>query len=242
MIDPARSFDRAAIEYEAARPGYPDALLDELPLADASTVLDLGAGTGKLTRVLVRRYARVFAVEPLEGMRAILEQVVPEAESRAGRAEEIPLEDASLDAVLAGQAFHWFANDTAVAEIARVLRPGGVVALIWNRGDPHPSPLPGAYNEYMESLQAPTAQVLDGLPTVEELLARGPFGRVREAATVHRQQQARDGVLAFARSVSWVAQRPAAEQDAIMRRLDALLPAGPFTFTMTAEMAWAVRA
>jgi len=111
MIDPARSFDRAAAEYERVRPGYPEAILDLLPLSDAAAVLDLGAGTGKLTRLLVSRYARVTAVEPLDGMRGVLETVVPEAESLPGSAESIPVDDASVDGVFAGQAFHWFAND-----------------------------------------------------------------------------------------------------------------------------------
>ena len=133
-IDPARSFDRSAEEYEATRPSYPDEALDVVPVPVEATVLDVGAGTGKLTRVLARRYARVIAVEPLDGMRAILERVVPEAEARPGRAEEIPLPDASVDAVFAAQAFHWFANDAALAEIARVLRPEGVFCLVWNCG------------------------------------------------------------------------------------------------------------
>ena len=150
MIDPARSFDRAAVQYERARPGYPPALLDLLPLAEDAEVLDLGAGTGKLTRVLVERYRHVIAVEPLDGMRAILDEVVPAAESHAGWAEAIPLEDAAVDGVFAGQAFHWFKNDAAVAEIARVLRPGGVLCLVWNEGA-DPSPLPQGYREYIET-------------------------------------------------------------------------------------------
>ena len=87
-VEQARSFDRAAEEYERTRPDYPDAVLDVLPLASEATVVDVGAGTGKLTRVLARRYARVLAVEPLDGMRAILEQVVPAAESLAGLGRE----------------------------------------------------------------------------------------------------------------------------------------------------------
>jgi SAM-dependent methyltransferase len=241
MIDPARSFDRAAEEYERARPDYPDVLLDLLPLARGATVLDLGAGTGKLTRVLARRYARVIAVEPLDGMRAILERVVPGAEALAGTAEDIPLEDAVVDGVFAGQAFHWFAHDRAVAEIARVLRPGGVLALVWNEaGDP--SPLPGAYYDCLERLYEPVREQLDKAEPWPAIVARGPFGDVRQDAVEHEQTQDRDAVLTFAQSVSWVAHRPAEERARIARDLDALLGEGPFTFRMTANVMWAVRA
>jgi SAM-dependent methyltransferase len=241
VIEPARSFDRAAEEYERARPEYPDALVDLLPLDPDAEVLDLGAGTGKLTRVLVRRYANVSAVEPLDGMRAILEAVVPEAHSLAGTAEAIPLPDGAVDGVFAGQAFHWFANDQAVSEIARVLRPGGVLCLTWNEPD-EPSPLPEVYRAYLRRLHAPSLDaVREGLSWAE-VVGRGPFGPLREDSVAHEQVQQRDGVLDFARSVSWIAHRPDDERESIMRDLDALLPAGPFTFPMRAHLNWTVRA
>ena len=239
-IDPARSFDRAAEAYEATRPTYPAALLDRLPLPADATVLDLGAGTGKLTRTLVSHYAHVIAVEPLDGMRAILEAVVPEAEAHAGTAEQIPLADASVDGVFAGQAFHWFRNEDAVAEIARVLRPGGVVCAVWNRSE-DPSPLPEAYNAYLAKLQAPSLEALQSGPSVEELFGRGPFGPVHESVVFHEQTQTREGVLGHASSVSWIASKPDDERATIMRDLDALLTDGPFVFPMRAEFIWAVR-
>jgi SAM-dependent methyltransferase len=241
VIDPARSFDRAAVEYERARPTYPAAALDVLPLGAGAEVLDLGAGTGKLTRVLVERYRRVIAVEPLDGMRAILEEVVPAAESLAGSAEAIPLTNASVDGVFAGQAFHWFANDEAVAEIARVLRPGGVLCLIWNEPS-DPSPLPEPYRAYWEELHAPALEAVRSGPSLSEVIGRGPFGVLHEASIPHEQVQDREGVLAFAQSVSWIAHRSQEERERIMRDLDVLLSAGPFTLPMTAEVTWAVRA
>ncbi len=241
MIDPARSFDRAAAEYELARPGYPARVLDVLPLGSDAEVLDLDAGTGKLTRVLVERYRNVIAVEPLDGMRAILEQVLPALDARAGSAESIPLPAASVDGVFAGQAFHWFANDAAVTEIARVLRSGGVLCLIWN--EPlDPSPLPEPYTAYLHELHAPSLEAVRAGPSWAEVIGRGPFGELREASVAHEQRQDRAGVLAFAQSVSWVAHRPEAERAQIMRDLDALLPAGPFTFPTMAEVTWTVRA
>src|SRR4051794_26677299 len=139
MPSRARSFGALAAEYERGRPGWPAAALDamtsRLGLDAGSTVLDLAAGTGKLTRSLVPRFARVIAVEPLDGMRAILEQVVPGARALAGTAEAIPVDDASVDAIAVAEAFHWFEPEAAVAEMARVLRPGGGVAVLYNRRD-----------------------------------------------------------------------------------------------------------
>jgi SAM-dependent methyltransferase len=129
----ARSFGAAAEEYERARPTYPDTAVDWLIPASAHTVLDLGAGTGKFTRALVARGLDVIAVEPLEEMREILQRQLPDVPAIAGTAEGIPLQDASVDAVTAAQAWHWVDESRALPEVARVLRPGGALCLIWNR-------------------------------------------------------------------------------------------------------------
>jgi SAM-dependent methyltransferase len=135
----AVGFDRAAGAYERGRAGYPAAavetILAETGAAPGRTVLELGAGTGKLTRKLVASGARVIALEPVAGMRDVLAQVAPEAELLDAVAEAIPLADASADAVVAAQSFHWFDPAAAAAEVARVLPASGAVALIWNRRD-----------------------------------------------------------------------------------------------------------
>ncbi|MFT3853863.1 MAG: class I SAM-dependent methyltransferase [Ilumatobacteraceae bacterium] len=136
-----RSFDSAAREYEAGRPGYPDELIDWWASLGAfppgGRVLDLAAGTGKLTRALLGRGVDVVAVEPLAGMRAELRSVPALAgiEVLEGAAEAMPLPSASVDAVVVGQAFHWFDPTVALPEIARVLRPGGGLGLAWNDDD-----------------------------------------------------------------------------------------------------------
>jgi SAM-dependent methyltransferase len=136
----ARAFDRAVDAYDRVRPEYPEEavewLVRTLDLGEGRTVLDLAAGTGKLTKALVSASrARVIAVEPAPGMLARLRRLLPGTEAHEGTAEAIPLPYGSADAVTVAQAFHWFANDAALAEIHRVLRPGGRLALIWNRRD-----------------------------------------------------------------------------------------------------------
>lgn len=131
----ARSFDRAADVYERARPGYPDDAVDWLLASDPAVVLDLGAGTGKLTRALVGRVARVHAVDPSPTMLDQLRDAVPDALVATGSAEDVPLPDDAVDAVLVAQAWHWVDPVRAVPEVRRVLRPGGVLGLIWNVRD-----------------------------------------------------------------------------------------------------------
>jgi SAM-dependent methyltransferase len=240
VIDPARSFELAAEEYERTRPDYPDAALEQVPVPANATVLDLAAGTGKLTRVLLRRYARVIAVEPLDGMRAVLERVVPDAEALAGRAEQIPLPGASVDAVFAGQAFHWFATDEAVAEIARVLRPAGVFCLVWNSGDDsRPSPLPQEYVDYLDELRAEKST--GERPPFAEVIGRGPFGEVHESGVPHEHVLDRQGLLDNARSVSWIASRPPDDHERVMDRLGELLPEATYSIPNLANVLWAVR-
>jgi SAM-dependent methyltransferase len=134
-VDPiaARAFGSRAEQYEEGRPGWPaDTVAALVERFAARTVLDLAAGTGKLTRILVECADEVFAIEPVDGMRAVLEVRVPEARLLDGTAEAIPLPDASVDAVFVAEAFHWFDLDRAAVEIARVLRPGGVLVVLWN--------------------------------------------------------------------------------------------------------------
>jgi ubiquinone/menaquinone biosynthesis C-methylase UbiE len=202
-------------------------------------VLDLGAGTGKLTRVLARRYAKVYAVEPLDGMRAILERVVPAAEALDGSADAIPLPDASVDAVFAAQAFHWFATDAAVAEIARVLRPGGVFADVFNETR-EPSPLPAEYRAKLDEVfSGPRGGAEDDQRIA--VIERGPFRDLRTDTAEHEQVQSREQCLTFMRSISYVAKLPPDEREALMSELGALLPPGDYRFSMAATARWAVR-
>ena len=125
------SFGSVAADYDRYRPPPPPQALDWLIPPGATSVLDLAAGTGAVTRLLIGRAERVFAVEPDERMRAVLAARCPEAVALAGRGEDIPLPDASVDAVVISSAWHWLDPELAVPEIARVLRPGGALGVIW---------------------------------------------------------------------------------------------------------------
>jgi ubiquinone/menaquinone biosynthesis C-methylase UbiE len=130
-----RSFGSIADRYDRFRPGPPDEAVQRAVPVGALDVLELGAGTGGLTRRLVRRHPHVRAVEPDGRMRAILLERAPEAEVVAGSAEEIPAEDSSFDAVVGASMWHWVDEARALPEVARVLRAGGSFSLLWNGVD-----------------------------------------------------------------------------------------------------------
>jgi SAM-dependent methyltransferase len=131
----SRSFGAVADEYDRLRSGPSEEAIDWLVPAEASDVLELGAGTGILTRLLVARAAHVTAVEPDDRMHAVLVASGVEADIRVGHAEELPVETASYDVVIAASAWHWVDEARAIPEVARVLRPGGRLSLTWNGVD-----------------------------------------------------------------------------------------------------------
>ena len=132
----ASSFGGVASEYERYRPGPAPAAVDWVLSSRVGTAVDLGAGTGALSRLLVDRAARVVAVEPDDRMRAMLAASVPGVEARAGRGEAIPLPDASADAVVASTSWHWMDTVPTLREVGRVLVPGGILGALWSGPDP----------------------------------------------------------------------------------------------------------
>ena len=142
MIDVHRSaqdgFSKSSAAYDKGRPSYPSQLNDWLTqsgICAGKTVVDLGAGTGKFTKYLVEAGADVIAVEPVGPMLGKLSEAFPSVDAREGSATQIPMDDESVDAVFCAQAFHWFASTEALAEIRRVLKPNGVLGLVWNVRD-----------------------------------------------------------------------------------------------------------
>jgi SAM-dependent methyltransferase len=219
----SRSFELVADLYERARPEYPPEaiawLAAKADLREGRTVLDLGAGTGKLTRALMTTGARVIAVEPGDEMRAQLLRAIPGAEALRGAAKQIPLADASVDAVAVGQAFHWFRHDEALPEIRRVLGDNGVLVLIWNERD-REHPLQREFTRLLDPF------VPAGRPGpeswIDPLTASDLFGPIEEEHFPFDQELDADGFVARIMSVSFVAAAPPerrAELEARMREL-----------------------
>jgi SAM-dependent methyltransferase len=209
---PATSFALVADAYERGRPGYPDEAVRWLVGAAPRDVVDVGAGTGKLTRSLVALGHRVTAVEPLEEMLGHLRRAAPGATALAGNAEEIPLPDASADVVVCAQAFHWFDHDAALSEIARVLRPDGRVALVWNIRD--------AREPWVAELSDAVSgrETVENSDSVEPLGASGLFAPVERATFSFLQRLDRAMLLDLFLSRSYCAAQTEAERAPVLER------------------------
>jgi ubiquinone/menaquinone biosynthesis C-methylase UbiE len=243
---PPDAFGNSAREYELGRPEWPPELIDrvarELALGPDATMLDLGAGTGKLTRDLVSRFARVIAVEPDQAMRAVLEDVVPDADAHAGSAEAIPLPDDSVDAVFTAEAFHWYASDESVGEIVRVLRRRGGLAIFWNVDFGAPEPVMS--EEVDRVLDAAFEQ--GGAPGIDnvlsgfwrEPLANAPFEPLQEAEVERTVTRTRDQWLANMLSVSSIAALPDADREELAERLRELVPDGEYRWSISTIVYW----
>lgn len=216
----ASSFGRAADSYQRGRPGYPEPAVEWLVPRQARRLLDLAAGTGKLTRPLADTGLRVVAVEPSAGMRELLAAAVPGAVVLAGSAEKIPLADGVVDAVVVGQAWHWFDARLAVPEIARVLVPGGTLALAWNVRDVS-EPWVAALGRIMHQQ---SDQVIDSAPDIGE-----PFGPPERAEIRWHRVMTRAEILDMVASRSYVITLPGAERDELLGDVADLLGEHPGT-------------
>jgi SAM-dependent methyltransferase len=229
----ARGFSRAAEAYERGRPRYPEAAVAVLVarLATGARVLDLAAGTGALTRPLLAAGLDVIAVEPVAEMRAALP---PGLRALDGTAEAIPLEDGAVDAVTVGQAFHWFDGDAALAEIHRVLRRDGLLALFWNRRV-EDDPTGRAIDELLAPHRA-------GVPTHRGDAWRDAFARTRlfgpleEHEFAGEQQLDAAGMEARVGSISFIAALEAPELERVLERARALAGEGSVTVPYRTEV------
>ena len=212
----ATSFGDVADAYERARPGYPEVAVRWLAGEKPRDVVDLGAGTGKLTRSLVALGHRVTAVEPLPEMIAHLLAAVPGVTAVQGGAEAIPLEAESADVVVAAQAFHWFDHGPALREIARVLRPGGWIALVWNTRDDR-EPWVAQLSE--EVLGSEGLEERDAAAPVRE---SGLFEPVERALFPHAQRLDREGLVDLVLSRSYCAVLGPEERAPVLDRVERL--------------------
>jgi SAM-dependent methyltransferase len=221
----AAGFGSSADAYERGRPTYPDDavahLAAELELGPAARVLDLAAGTGKLTRLLVEGGADVLAVEPVAAMRAVLENTVPGIPVLEGTAESIPLPDRSVDAVTVAQAFHWFDAAAALVEIHRVLRPGGALGLIWNAMDSSVEWV-AVLQEVVHATRG-SAPHYGGTPWRDAFRSSALFTPLsaRTFGFVHELDE--DGLIDRVVSTSYVAALPEAERTRLTHQVRALV-------------------
>jgi SAM-dependent methyltransferase len=214
-VDPlaVRAWGAAADHYERGRPGWPEgAVASVIDRFGAARVLDLAAGTGKLTRVLAEHADDVIAVEPLEGMRRQLEQHLPRVRVLTGTAEAIPLADGGVDAVFVAEAFHWFDLPRAVPEIARVLRPGGGLAVLWNRPQWDAfawfDELWAVLRVHREAVTTTSSPDYERAPWREALDADSRFEPLEDEDATHEQTTDRERLLAMIDSFSWIGGLP----------------------------------
>lgn len=213
----AKAFGAVATEYDRGRPGYPPDAVRWAVGRDRGTVLDLGAGTGKLTAAVVAAGYEAVAVEPDAGMLELLRTRVPAARALAGPAEVLPLADASVDAVVVGQAWHWFDHARAAAEIRRVTRPGGRVALLYNVRDERVSWVARFAGVTGERFGTRLQQ-----PRFEGVRDRAGFGPVEHRVFAHVTQLTPDDLGALANSFSFVALLPDDERAQVLRSVAAI--------------------
>jgi SAM-dependent methyltransferase len=245
---PAGSSDRWPEDYERGRPGWPHEVVDTPGVPSTATVLDLGAGTGKLTRLLVSAFREVVAVEPSEAMRRLLVPLCPKAEVLPGTAQEIPLADDSVDAVFAAEAFHWFYDERSLAEIARVLRPHGALVLMWNLPAGPTEPSIAAVEQLLAERGPDPDEVsydpldLDGPQYTSGewclVFADSPFEPLQEARLPNLQTLDRDGLVAFFASMGWLADLPDAERLPVLDEVRLLLAAGEYRRPWETHVYW----
>ena len=239
----ARGFDSTADAYERGRPDYPqeavDALAAALGIGPGTTVVDLGAGTGKLTRLLVPTGARVVAVEPLVRMRDVLARESTGVQVLDGTAHAMPLTDGSVDAVVAAQAFHWFADDGALAEIHRVLRSGGGLGLVWNVRDVS-VPWVARLTEILEPFATDDVprHRRDDWQRAFETTER--FTPLEERHFPHAQVVDAESIRDRVGSISFVAVLPGPEREAVLDEVAALVAsqAPPVTIPYDTRVYW----
>lgn len=239
----AVGFERATDAYERGRPDYPaDAiahLVERLEIVPGRRVLDLAAGTGKLTRSIVGTGADVVAVEPVAAMRGALVASLPSVRALAGTAEAIPVRDGSIDAATSAQAFHWFDAPAAIEELHRVLRPEGRLGLVWNVRD-DADPVQARLTQIMAPYRG-DAPAHDAQRWREAFAASERFTPLERTSFRHAQRLDRDGVVDRVLSVSFIATLDEDERREVAREVGALVRPGATTILPYRTDVWTSR-
>ena len=232
--------------YARGRPSYPVEAVRVAGLATSSTVLEVGAGTGKLTRVLVDEFAEVVAVEPDPHMRSWFTALCPRAALLAGAAEALPVAHASVDAVFVAEAFHWFNHHLAVGELARVLRPGGALVLMWNRPAGRPEPPIAAVEKLLEPLWPKDIDMPLDLDPSRFAYARewprafehSPFEPLQESTFANARAVGRDELVAFFGSMGWIGGLAEDEAQRLLDEVRSRLIHGDYRLPFETDVHW----
>ncbi|HEY6762464.1 MAG TPA: class I SAM-dependent methyltransferase [Baekduia sp.] len=222
----AHGFADVADAYERGRPGYTPEAVAAIGLAPGARVADVGAGTGKLTRALRDAGFDVVAVEPFAAMRAAIAPELPDVEVLEGAAEALPLGDASVDGVACGDSFHWFDGARAAPELARVIRPGGVLAILGNTAAGEAARAGAAWGQPLIDLlnavrpEHPAFTEDQGRAAID---ATGRFEPFAQASVTQLHETSRAGMVASIASMSYIALLPDAQRSDLLGRADALL-------------------
>jgi SAM-dependent methyltransferase len=231
-------------DYERGRPTYPPQVVRVPGLPASAAVLEPGAGTGKLTRLLVGSFAYVVAVEPDPGMRGWFAARCPRATLLAGTAEQLPFADESFDGVFIAEAFHWFAHERALGEIARVLRPHGALVLLWNIPAGSIEPPIREVEQLLEPLwPADVGLPLDlnphQLPHARDwprAFVESVFEPLQEAQFDNAQIVDRDGLVAYFASMGWIGALPDEERASLLDAISSRLTANEYRLPFTTRV------
>lgn len=225
----AQGFSRGAEAYSRGRPEFPAQALtwlqNDLGLRTGTTAVEIGAGTGKFTRVLAATGASVMAVEPVAAMLARLVADLPAVAAMGGDAQNLPIASGTCDAVLCAQSFHWFATPAALTEIARVLRPGGVVGLIWNVRDQSVDWV-AKLDEIMAPFEGDAPRYYNG--EWRRVFPALGFGSLQEKSFAYTHVGAPEQVIVDrVASVSFIAALPPPARECVLEQVRTLIAATP---------------
>jgi SAM-dependent methyltransferase len=232
----APRFGRVASDYERGRAGWPRAALKAF---EGRLALDVGAGTGKLTQLLLDRFETVVAIEPSREMRELGQNVVPEASWLEASAETLPLGDGEVDAVFVAEAFHWFEADRATQEIARVLRPGGALVAVFKTWAS-----PEALSPFAEAESVVGAVLREVGPTGRGKVVSGEWRKPFATASFtpfeyqefrHEETADREAIVSFYLSLSPIASLPVDERELLRKKLTSLIKPGFYPLDLLTE-------